>query len=424
MKKVYGVVLILSLVIASPISNVEAKIMTGGELLMRNYEEEISFKKVQGIKNKKIEENYEEAKKNYNEIYSVVYKEKSKKYRNEYSGTYMNDDQNLVVMTNKSSEEFKEDLREVTNNDELIFKTANYSYNELLDTYNTLTNKISKGSLDCVKSVYISQTNNCVVVGINEINVENMTLIKDEVKNSDILKFEVCSDDTATASVHPGQQIKIGNGYYSMGFRAYYSTSTGKKVYGFVTAGHNTSINDEVHVITSKGNSVKVGKVAKRRLKGSVDVSFIELTNSAEAKRKVYYKNSNNTDKANGVILANNFISIVVEGEAVCKSGYRTHTTSGKVKSIAYTSNMDTNGDGKTDVTLKNMIRTTCYGGPGDSGGILYEVHGDNAGIVGIQSSGINSTRDAATGNYKQTVFTSADYITALNWGTNGLWIY
>ena len=64
MKKVYGVVLILSLVIASPISNVEAKIMTGGELLMRNYEEEISFKKVQGIKNKKIEENYEEAKKN------------------------------------------------------------------------------------------------------------------------------------------------------------------------------------------------------------------------------------------------------------------------------------------------------------------------------------------------------------------------
>lgn len=391
---------------------------------MSNYEKERNLKKAHEIDNDELKRNYKEAKEDYNQIHNVVYKEKNKKYRNEYSGAYMDDEQNLVVMTNNASKKFKEGLQEATNNDEMVIKTVKYSYNDLLQTYNTLSEKMSNGLLDCVNSVYISQADNCVVVEVNEINIKNLTLIKEEIKDGDILKFEVCGDARATASVYPGQKIKIGNGYYSMGFRAYYITSKGNKVYGFVTAGHSTSVGNAVYVITSKGNSVKVGKVAKRRLKGSVDVSFVELTNSAEAKRKVYYKNSKDTNKANGVTLANNYISIVVEGDTVHKSGFRTHTTSGKVKSINYTSNMDTNGDGKTDVTLKNMIRTTCYGGPGDSGCILYETYGSYPGIVGIQSSGITSTRDNATGNYKQTVFTSADYITGIKWGTNGLWLY
>jgi len=393
----------------------ESHLSSNAEMLKEKCQKDNTVEKLK--EDEELIENRAESKDNYKKVIKKI-KKANDTYNSHYAGSYLNKDQELVVLTCGDDKSLKESIENTCGEDEVIFKKAKYSYNELNDAYDEITNYMNK--VDFISAVYVDDTNNIVVVRLNEYSLKNIKKTKNEVKNSKLLKFEKSGDieESAAKTVYPGQKICIGDYLFSMGFRAYYETKNGV-VKGFVTAGHNTKVGDKVYYVTSNNNTVPIGTVKYRKFSGKVDASFVALSGDNQASNKVYYNSEKNTNKASGVNLCKDCLLLPEVGDTVYKAGATTYLTKGTIESTKFTANFNDMG-----ITIKNLILTTCVAGKGDSGGILYENDCGNHEIVGVQSGVITQSQIGKNNRYKESIFTSADEITDLKWGNNGIWMY
>ncbi len=394
-------------------ANAETEISEGAKILKEKYE---SINRMEGIEeDKELVENRMESKENYKKVLKKVQK-KDDTYNRHYSGSYLNDDQELVILTCGNDGKLKQSIEKECGEDEVILKKVDFSYNDIKKVYDEMTEHI--GKLNFVKATYIDEINNSVVVCLDKYDKEKMDIIRSLVKEPEMIKFKLESgvEESAGKNVYPGQKISIGNYDYSMGFRAYYESGNGN-VKGFVTAGHNTSVGAKVYVYTSNGNRVQVGVVKYRKFSGKTDACFVALTGDNTASRKVYYNSDSNTDKAVGVNLCKDCLVIPEVGDIVYKAGATTYLTSGKILSVNYSVNYD-------GVVIKDLILTSCTAGKGDSGGVLYEKYAGAYEQLGVQSGVLVDSQVGNKNKYKKSLFTSADKITNLDWGKNGIWIY
>jgi predicted transcriptional regulator len=420
------------LVASNEISETEL-VVNGGKILKEKVDENIDTAKAQSDV---LVESQKEEVKVYNELLKEVYDEQAESYESNYAGAYINDDDELVVQVNDQEETTTAIDEIVEENNNVVVKEVDYSYNELSEAYDSISEEMLETNSDPTQNdvmenvigVDISETNNTVTVYMSDCNKaaigEFEDLMADKISDENIIEYKQEDSFTPTAKtpIYSGQKIVIGSSFYSMGVRASYANAAGTEVVGFITAGHNVAKGAAVYVYTSSGSKVKVGSVQFVKVGGKVDASFVKLTNSNySVSKKVFYASANNSSTANGITLDNSsWWWDVPEGATVYKAGYAGYRTSGKVKSKTATVSYDLNGDKVIDATMTNMIMASYKTRMGDSGGIVY--HGDKS-AVGIQSGVQTSSLDPSTGYYSVSYCSNIDNICELNW-SGGVYPY
>ncbi len=275
-------------------------------------------------------------------------------YPDYYGGSYIDNNGNLVIYIKDidiSQDKFQKSIDTELGINDFTVKSAMYSYNELNSVMDMLNSYKSNNPDDIVANnfniYWLSDRENTIVVELDEMNEEQISLFKKAVIDSPIITFKE-SEGTPVkqVNVNPGQKISRSTFDASMGYRA-------KKngVVGIVTAGHFASLNALINV-----SGTDIGKVTARQESGSVDAAFIEITNSSYTPTNTLNGTSNTLSTT---------ISQPGVGTVINKLGYKTGATTGKILST----NVSITLDGINHTNLTSADYTSDYG---DSGGIIY----------------------------------------------------
>lgn len=395
--------LFLSLVLCVSVQKCYVKAEeNGGEVLKSYYEKMQTSEKIVLAKDSKESK----AVQKYHKIRKIL--NKTNKEMECYGGCYIDDNNDIVVMTDNKKEIKEEGISAD------YFVKCDYSYDELQNTYNELNKMLDEYSVLCqngkltnkernifnnICGFFVSIKDNSVIVSLLDINDEkSIETIKKYVTNPDILKFEKSErvEENATTLklgryvyVYPGTGGYVNSG--SIGIKAYYINSKGDKVHGFITAGHVSKKVGNYVYASANVSQKEIGKVVKRKWSGTVDASFVKITNSDySVSRTVYYSNAKGS-KSDGVTIKKNLYTYLYEGaigETVYKAGGTTYLTKGKLISDSATEKYG-------GVVIKNMYKSSYKSSKGDSGGVVYYHDKD-----GYQYLGIN----VACGDYSYAV--------------------
>ena len=391
-KIVLCIFLVTVIIIHSYSRYVNASEETGGRMLKEMYYEQLrSVSQDNEVNNKNEERTLETYKAN-----QKIMREKFKTNvdTSYYGGSFI-DENKLIVMTNNKQKIQKERISAD------VYSDCKYSYEELENTYDELNNMADKFSrvnkkdkknniLNNVCEFGISIQENRVIIGLKDINDTNtIDKIKKCVSKCDTLKFiESTKVSENSTSLRLGRKIFVyhnnGKGsYLSIGIKAYYINSKGKKVHGFITAGHGTEKTGENVYISNDVSKAAIGKVVKRKYSGKVDAAFVKLTNSDyNISRTVYYSNAKG-NTSGGVTISKNIYTVLGEGaigSTVYKAGYRTYLTKGKLLSDRATCIVD-------GVTMKDLYKSSYKSGHGDSGGVVYYHDSDGNQYLGVHEA-------------------------------------
>ncbi|ABX42574.1 chymotrypsin family serine protease [Lachnoclostridium phytofermentans] len=319
----------------------------------------------------------------YKQIVDKVFdkglKKTSKTYDSSYGGAYINENGELVVLVTESGKDFVKSLNLEGDNDVLVCK-ATYSYNNLVDLKEAIESQYKKQYVDVAKAntktplnemltsmreIYIDEVRNAVVVCMMNLSEEKMKAFKTSIINNAAIIFEESGELREEATtLYTGQEIQINNGgtyyLYSIGFRAWKSTSSGT-IYGFVTAGHGNAVSDNVYDTSSN----LIGYVESRQYSGSIDASFIKITKDYSVSNTIKYSDSSGTTSGANTITGSYYITSLATGSTVYKCGRTTYLTSGTVKSSS--DSWTING-----TTFTDLLKCDYNSDGGDSGGVVY----------------------------------------------------
>ncbi|MCR5691774.1 MAG: S1 family peptidase [Eubacterium sp.] len=179
----------------------------------------------------------------------------------------------------------------------------------------------------------------------------------------------IISEDTSAKNLNLGRAIytidrvsqgRIYTKVSSIGCPAMYETKKGKKIYGFITCGHEKELGDWVYL--DAACTKYIGKVTKLKINSQVDAAFVRVTNdSYKPSSKVLYQDA--SGQKGGVKIASQ--AKADAGTKVWKSGASTYLTKGKI--------LDTNATTATNSGLyTGLYMTNLKAKAGDSGGLLY----------------------------------------------------
>lgn len=202
---------------------------------------------------------------------------------NDYSGVYVKDDQ-LHIAAMDEPQMTRMVSRSRAASSIVVDEAAKYSYQELLDAQDRISEKYSDLG---VSAIYLDLKNNNVLVrSKTEWNDERKQKVREcaEIEN---LVFQVHSgitidveeDESATTRAVPrddevinGDQFGTSGDYKSIGCGiSFNDPSSGKKVYGYLTAGHGTKVGS-----TYKYNGEKLGTAVVVKNKDYLDVALIK----------------------------------------------------------------------------------------------------------------------------------------------------
>lgn len=320
----------------------------------------------------------------------------NKIYPENYGGNYLDKNGDFVVLIVEGQE--TKGLDYVPKG--AVIKTCKYSYNELLNILETLKCYKLTDNREIYNNFlvfYIDDKLNRVIVELTDTSSSAKQAFRENVSNSDAIIFvkastktefpvtpfnnsnceEIeyipsCAIETRAAS-HPFLAgAPFGN--VSIGYRA----KKDNKI-GLVTCGHSKSLG-----MTFKVDGKEIGKITAWMYQGTVDASFIEITNPDYEGSNQLYKYSGST--ASGEISPE--IKEYGVGFTVNKIGKTTQRTWGEI----YTT---TGHIKKADETIEfyPMTGARYNADNGDSGGIVYSYVSstDTRYTVGIHKA---STKD------------------------------
>ncbi len=116
----------------------------------------------------------------------------------------------------------------------------------------------------------------------------------------------------------------------STGYRAMYRKND-RTYRGFVTCGHGTSIGNSVYLSTNTQNANKIGGILDRQFGGTVDASFINITNAGvTSSNAIYYTSAQPGVTKPGTVL-DGTQTTVAKNSLIYKSGQTTYLTQGRV---------------------------------------------------------------------------------------------
>ena len=359
-------------------------------------------------------------------------------YPDSYAGAYLNSQGQLVVKTTTTAEGARRPLRAAVQNTELIFESAEYSYNQLKAAQDAIFNYMEahpeKGRLP-IAMCALGEKENRVIVYVNGLSEETIAQVKAAVDSPALAFREAPKEEPApqaeesagfsleqlnprnllptsnplVARVTPtilysGSHIlteKLINGAtyrvdMSVGYRAKNSQLGQPVEYGFLTAGHGTK--DGGTVYSTAGT--QIGTVTYRMFDSRGDFAFVKMTNTTTVNRAIVGETG---------AVDTNYGTPFVEGTILYKCGYQGGIAYGELK---YASVDDFRPSGAS-ASIRDLIQTSIQSGTvqgGDSGGIVYyrSIQGNNV-PVGILS-GLRS-------NYEGKFFMTVKAKTIAGWG-------
>jgi len=318
-------------------------------------------------------------------------------YPDYYAGAYINDEGNLVILTKNAKVTDIEYSKKICDNERILYKEAEYSYNELFsikDRERDMLNEMRKSGSVGDFSLEIRDNENMIYIGINDMYDEAVkTSIMSCSRNAKEFSGKDCISIFQSAvleqcgTLYPGSLIDSTE-QGSVGFKASYTSGSTTKT-GFITAGHVTlgssSVYDSGNILTHK----KIGDVITCKIENYYDASFVE-TNSS-------FPISNTVD---GCTILAGTILVPAVGSKVYMCGYKSGIQEGFTISHVYEGWFS----GKY---LSFMVKTGCYCVQGDSGGLLYTKSGSTAKVFGILTA-----RDTdLTGKFLCSYFTNASLL-------------
>lgn len=292
-------------------------------------------------------------------------------YPDFYAGAYLNGNGELVVLLTEDTNAARASIRSAAKKSDVLFASAQYAYADLTASMNCINEKVKNRANEHaiaseIVSAGLSDQENTVTVWIKDIDDAKIAQFRQYICDEPWIVF-ANSTGPATpdaGTLYAGQGIEVvGVSSYSFGYRC-----KRNGVNGFLTAAHGLSVGKTV-----RSGATEIGKVTARKLSGSVDVSFVEITNSS-------YTLSNVVCYTKGAkTLRSGSLMIAAVGSRVNMSGGVTQTTSGIVKQVNYS-------DTISNVYLTNMS-TADYGrAKGDSGAVVYS-NDASPYICGVHSS-------------------------------------
>lgn len=313
-------------------------------------------------------------------------------YPDNYGGSYIDSDGIFVVTKTSSQTSRGADFAQcLSASGSYIVKTVSFSYNELAslkssidETYMHFQDNPSLFSedqaelLNSITSFYISQKENCVVVGISSLDNGKTTTFYDMFGSSPAYILTEGAQTTTTASLKPGGGITSPAGSLSIGWPVYFYDDDDNVCKGFVSAGHAYDIGDSATI-----NGVTVGVCVNSAFSGKNDAALIKITNPSY--------NVSDTVSTSGHTLSNTKYLLVSEGTTVYKvgstSGYRTGTVTSTSGTVTYSDE---------GVTITDVLVTDAMNLGGDSGCVVYCKNNGKYYAVG-SASGSRYSRDSLT---------------------------
>lgn len=305
-----------------------------------------------------------------------------------YGGAFIDEDKNLVIQVTNLDDEVIKYFESLIDTNDVIFQEVKYSYNELLEQMDAISQSIGTNSrMSSINGVSISQKNNQVNIYYSPDSARSIDISNnlDDIFWIDNIRFIEKEPEIPCEAGEPGTQISVNginnNGEYysnsrSIGFWA--KDSYGN--YGIVTAPHTTTANG----MSASINSVTFGEVTNIFVGGSVDCAFIKRTNS----NFTYKKDITPL----GMHIAG-YVTRVNEGITIYTVGVTTGLTVGTVlnsnASIMYEQNDIT-------VSLTDTVKTSNMVNSGDSGGIALKFSDSGIYIAGIVISKSHSNNGDA----------------------------
>ena len=319
-------------------------------------------------------------------------------YPSWYGGAYINQNQKAVIQVTYLNDEILSQITSITKNNDMLFRRVSHSYAELEALNNSIAAILDAAAVRSEVAVMsINTYSNDITIGFvldEKIRAEGETegitndddlkeiitcrfvediqsVIQEYTITPFVLNYEfVPARAQAYVDVMPGEGVNISNTTLSLGYRASYQwPATGQTLNGYATTGHATTSTASVtHNGTSLG--VLIGDSVFHN--GSLDVGFIQVTNSAFTQT--------NKIRGNTSLTHSTATLIPVVGQLSAFSGR--HTYSGSYV-VGIGLSAVCGHCGKTLTDLFYVGGTTCV--PGDSGGIVItRATGSSQKILGI----------------------------------------
>lgn len=338
-----------------------------------------------------------------NNLYKLITSEDKKgrkKYAKYFAGSYINDDENLVVQLTQDVN--VSEKNNIINNvsDSASVKIVEKSYENLLTQYNRISESMDRLS-DSVKNnaatsleasvsenllgVSIDQKNNCIVITLKKVTDNTKKRFIEVFEEKDV-QFKESSQKSIInekTSVKPGASFAIykSSAYYygrSVGPRLAYQKSDGSTIYGFLTAAHCVDEKGQIIYYKAGEKYIKYGKVSLYKCSGCADAAFVKQTNTTDftTSRYTAYSNSSGSKTEKYKACQNCAYAglgcDIVQGATVYKCGRTTYLTKGKIDT--FPTSFDYDG-----VHFKNFIEATYNSQGGDSGGVVFTIHSSTA---------------------------------------------
>ena len=287
-------------------------------------------------------------------------------YTDHYGGSYLDDNHILNINVVGKIDEIKNITLSIANDDTIKYHLVKNSYSELLETYNYLVSNIIQLG---ITKVSLSETDNIVKVYSTDLTSVKQSIHKiiDE-KTYELITEDIQIQNAATYDVIAGDGIKAGSSYSSISFCV--KTSNGS---GIVTAAHGVGAEGSNVYLNGVYNAT-FGTVKKKVWQGSVDAAYVEKKDTLLNKYNLTYLLRNRETIWSW--LSHNYVP---EGTSITKFGITTSGTSGTIlnKNTSFVLPL-------INKVFTDMVETSAYAQPGDSGGpVVTKLNGNNC-ILGI----------------------------------------
>lgn len=311
------------------------------------------------------------------------FKEEVPNYPAYYGGSYITENGTLVVYLSADFEQSKQKVSSIIGEGNIDFKAAKYSYSYLSDIMDQLNefvlNKKDAAAIRNFNAFALMDRENKIIVDLHEYSDASIKNFKRYVSAAEGISFKKSEGEMVLeATLNPGCKAALntaGTSYGSYGFAAK-RNSDGKV--GMVTAGHVINAGQTLYE-----GSTAIGVCSVRQISGSIDASFIPITNPT-----TYIPSNTLCGTASDVLSTSTSLPGV--GTVVNKRGATTGYTSGTILSTNATWTSPTSGNTLTNITTANYVSDG-----GDSGGIVYTYISSSGTrpTVGTHIGAIGSTR-------------------------------
>lgn len=310
----------------------------------------------------------------------------SNKDTNWYGGMYLSDDKLVVLSTDENNSLFSE-----FSDDDIVVKTAEYSYDYLVDIQQDILQKLEAPD-DSLKSTglperfvlcAVLEEQNRVTVAFEDFTENDIKVFKEFVIDSGAVTLTSGQKPVLDVGIHPSD-ILYCNGYFSMG----YAAKTNEWIFpkkGFVTCGHmNANTGDPISLGSDR--SIDVGTVSKILYDKNlgIDACFVELSegNTADNFIDVDITISEVTDRYSSGTRVTMYggVSKAQSGNIISTQCYL--NTMGDVVLCDY---LDAGGDSGSPVLIENTEKLVGI----QHGHVMY--NGQQCGIY-IKARKINDT--------------------------------